>query len=1380
MAGRSGAWVAVAAAGALLGCRNLDLPDVPPDGGAPAQFSLVQPAEGETVALLALVRVDAQSVHGIRAVTLGCGAGLTVAAWTVAPYSGLVDLSSCVAVAGPPDGSTGLRPLTLVVTVVDGIGRSQTASRGVELDARTVGLRVDAPATITPHAFLEVRVQGDGPLSAPPEVQLDGQPPSRVLLDTDAGVAALYRVQYDDTPGLGADALAPGAAVSFEVLTETERPVRLSVDARSASNGNPTHVDLSLLLTRVTWDRPSAGRMALTAAEAVATADGVQLPLATDDLLPGPTSRWLPGLHAAADGTFHAFNSGQLPGGLDGGYLARGLDAQGRTLFSSAAGAALSFLPATFPGPPQAFNVPFPLGPPLTRVGSALCAPDVLGGTPSGGCVAGTATQTLSCVGAGGPVPGLSGSSTTLSLGAPTPGATAGSGGALPDGGVATAYLAPAGTACGDLWAVGALGGSFAFTPRADPDRPGCSFLGVRRLFAVGDGTFAVALDASCGGVSDFPLVRVDASGKLLGGYVTARTAPAPAPVEAIAALRDGSLVSLRNAPPFTVFERWLPGGTQPASTASISGLYAFVPGAQPAAPVNVSPRDDGSLTVLLGGGPNGTAVAHFGPGLSPRWLYFYPRPLAPATDGPRLVGAPSLEDSYLLDGRNQRVVALRAGRVGGATPIQVTLDRTTATVAPGGTVQFQATVLGTSATDVVWSAPDGGTITQTGLFTAPQLLGSYRVVATSKADPTKTATAVVTVQNPTPVTVMVSPGSVTLAPGATQQFTATTSDDSSVTWSAPDGGSITPGGLFTAPLAPGTYRVVATSVTDGKSSGTANVAVMPPDGGAGVVITTSPSPAFVDPDALLSLTATVADGGAVTWSFAPDAGFLTPNGNTATWFSFAPCDSTIITATAVADPSKSGSVQAVVNGIRSVSASATPSPVVMGATATLSATVQTCGDKLPGSVSFSVLPGGRGTVTSTGPLVASFTSSDPIDFSVTASSQQDFSKATTFTLSVVPPPCVQRPLIPILAPSDPSGQGFIQLSSVPLAVAPNGDVVVGAMERDSDAIYRFYVQRWNGVSWSPVGPALSTGSTGGSPIGAMALDPAGNPVVAYPRWNAAAFQWDLIVTHWDPVGTSWVDYGPAAQAGQWLTGGLALVVPSGGNPVIAYLGTGVTPVVVRAWNGSDAFDPLETDQVSSQAASTPALGGSTPTSLVVGWTSEAPTPIGQFTPQSKLVGGAYLGLPPNYDPTNAVGPAAPSLTFDGTGAPVMAWKDYPDTSGFADVRVARYAAGAWTAVGGAIPGHLAAPFSQIQVVYNPTRNRLAVATVQTANDNAAVYEFDGTQWAAFCIPAIDPANVDGLATVDFAGLAVDAAGNYLLGASGEGSFVLPVQRMGP
>jgi len=80
-----------------------------------------------------------------------------------------------------------------------------------------------------------------------------------------------------------------------------------------------------------------------------------------------------------------------------------------------------------------------------------------------------------------------------------------------------------------------------------------------------------------------------------------------------------------------------------------------------------------------------------------------------------------------------------------------VTLSPTTATIAFSTTKQFTATVAGTTNQTVAWTVVGGnanGTITATGLYTAPAIAGVYQVKATSVADLTVSNTATVTVQS--------------------------------------------------------------------------------------------------------------------------------------------------------------------------------------------------------------------------------------------------------------------------------------------------------------------------------------------------------------------------------------------------------------------------------------------------------------------------------------------------------------------------------------------------------------------------------------------------------------------------------------------------------
>jgi hypothetical protein len=77
--------------------------------------------------------------------------------------------------------------------------------------------------------------------------------------------------------------------------------------------------------------------------------------------------------------------------------------------------------------------------------------------------------------------------------------------------------------------------------------------------------------------------------------------------------------------------------------------------------------------------------------------------------------------------------------------------------VTPGGKVTFTATLGSTPDATFTWSlvpsTPDAGTIDAEGVYTASQQTGTFTVVVTSTADPTKTASTSVHVVPPLPVT---------------------------------------------------------------------------------------------------------------------------------------------------------------------------------------------------------------------------------------------------------------------------------------------------------------------------------------------------------------------------------------------------------------------------------------------------------------------------------------------------------------------------------------------------------------------------------------------------------------------------------------------------
>ena len=200
---------------------------------------------------------------------------------------------------------------------------------------------------------------------------------------------------------------------------------------------------------------------------------------------------------------------------------------------------------------------------------------------------------------------------------------------------------------------------------------------------------------------------------------------------------------------------------------------------------------------------------------------------IAPAQAGAHTVTATSVANTADSASAAVTVTAPASG---------LSISPATAGVTPGETQQFTATMSGQSNPTVTWSV-DGvnggnstvGTISAKGLYTAPSQVGSHSVSA-SVANPSASASAAVTVFD-----FSISPGGTLLAPGATQQFTATIQGltDTTVTWSV-DGnaggngsvGTVSTSGLYAAPGTVGPHTVSAISVAFPMTSVSSQVTV--------------------------------------------------------------------------------------------------------------------------------------------------------------------------------------------------------------------------------------------------------------------------------------------------------------------------------------------------------------------------------------------------------------------------------------------------------------------------------------------------------------------------------------------------------------------------
>ena len=174
--------------------------------------------------------------------------------------------------------------------------------------------------------------------------------------------------------------------------------------------------------------------------------------------------------------------------------------------------------------------------------------------------------------------------------------------------------------------------------------------------------------------------------------------------------------------------------------------------------------------------------------------------------------------------------------------PVTVTLNPKSATALASAYVRFEAVLGGTSNHGVRWTLTGPGSVSKNGVYFAPKDISEKKnaqVTATSSADPTKSATAVVRLQPV--VAIRVSPANGTVGAGQRERFTSAISGstNTAVSWKLTGPGSISPDGVYQAPSSIGaeeTARITVTSDADRSKSASATVTLRP------VSVTISPA----------------------------------------------------------------------------------------------------------------------------------------------------------------------------------------------------------------------------------------------------------------------------------------------------------------------------------------------------------------------------------------------------------------------------------------------------------------------------------------------------------------------------------------------------------
>jgi hypothetical protein len=365
------------------------------------------------------------------------------------------------------------------------------------------------------------------------------------------------------------------------------------------------------------------------------------------------------------------------------------------------------------------------------------------------------------------------------------------------------------------------------------------------------------------------------------------------------------------------------------------------------------------------------------------------------------------------------------------ATAVSVSVSPSTAQVIVGKQQQFSATVTGTTNTSVKWTVAGTGcagaacgSISASGLYTAPASVPSapkVTITATSVAASSKSSSATATIIAAVVSPLTVTPGSPQVKPGGTVQFSASGPGVGVVIWSASGNGcsgitcgSITSAGLYTAPATapnPATVVITAISLSNPAISGSTTVTIMAP-GQVGITVSPSSIQLSAGAQQLFKAAVTGTTNTAVSWTVSgfgcggSACGVIT-SGGLYTAPSTPPNPSFVtVTATSVADSTKSSLATVTISQKIAVSISPTSAQIAEGGAQQFTAKVT--GTTITG-VSWSVSGTGCsgsacGIISPNGLYMAPGTVPKPAQVTITATANEDGETAALATVTIIVP----------------------------------------------------------------------------------------------------------------------------------------------------------------------------------------------------------------------------------------------------------------------------------------------------------------------------------------------------------------------------------------
>ena len=211
------------------------------------------------------------------------------------------------------------------------------------------------------------------------------------------------------------------------------------------------------------------------------------------------------------------------------------------------------------------------------------------------------------------------------------------------------------------------------------------------------------------------------------------------------------------------------------------------------------------------------------------------------------------------------------------------------------------------------------------------------------------------------------------------------------------------------------------------------------------------------------------------------------------------------------------------------------------------------------------------------------------------------------------------------------------------LAIDHEGRPVVAWVETTTNR--EIYLARWNGSAWAALGNSTSGGGISNSPGDSfrptVAIDVAGNPVVAWADVDINSGNSEIYVKRWN--GTAWVEMGSGSASG----GGVSATPGGSFRPSLAINAAGVAAV---AWEDNSGGGDYEIYARRYDPAT-------------ASW-----KPIGSGSAE----GG---GVSNNFGDSTW-----PSLVLDADGLPLVAWQD--NSNGWPQVYFRRFDGASWIETG--------------------------------------------------------------------------------------------------